>query len=146
MKVIFLDIDGVLNNTSSMHEGVHLLPEKCLLIDSLCNDTGAVIVVSSTWRLCYDIKILETLLWRSGISSTNIIDVTPDIPNKGSIRGMEIEKWLSETKENIESFVILDDDSDFFHHQTSFFVKIDRDAGITRRNCEQAKKILNVDC
>ena len=72
MKVIFLDIDGVLNSDSFYEEIFHNKPENQLLttsgvwryscdaggIDSRCvkwlnkvtNDTGAVIVVTSSWR------------------------------------------------------------------------------------------------
>ena len=62
MKVIFLDIDGVMNCQEEMlamleknpkaHNGVDLpSPAKCKLLKKLVDETGVEIVLSSSWRL-----------------------------------------------------------------------------------------------
>ena len=47
-KIIFLDVDGVLNNTSIPHEISHCIVQR---IGRLVKSIGASIVISSTWRL-----------------------------------------------------------------------------------------------
>jgi len=136
MKVIFLDIDGVLNNHASLCEGVHLLPEKCLLIEDLCEHTGAQVVVSSTWRIGTDIKELKHILWRSGLS--NVLDKTP---TSNGIRGGEIESWLKEHPE-VEAYVIIDDDSDFLDYQKPYHIHTDMRTGLCRKHIKEAIKIL----
>lgn len=46
MKVIFLDFDGVITSKN----GYSLDPEKMELVKRICDETGAYIVVSSSWR------------------------------------------------------------------------------------------------
>lgn len=54
--VLFLDIDGVLNSVETMRSGrwnagtETLDPENVERLDRLIQLTGAVVVVSSTWR------------------------------------------------------------------------------------------------
>ena len=45
-KVLFLDIDGVLNTIASMAEGVELVPEKVIHIRDICEATQSKIVIS----------------------------------------------------------------------------------------------------
>ena len=117
MKIIFLDIDGVLNSRRydrlrSATDGnidVSRLP----LLKSIIDSTGAKIVLSSTWRahwtpeplLCDPIgQELNRLFADYGIA---IYDKTPAI--SASDRAMEIRSWLQASPMPIESFVILDD-------------------------------------
>ncbi|MFR1854625.1 MAG: HAD domain-containing protein, partial [Beduini sp.] len=53
MKIIILDIDGVLNceYCKIKIDGVHfVMDEKIILLKQLVDRTGAKIVLSSTWR------------------------------------------------------------------------------------------------
>lgn len=59
MKIIFLDIDGVLNNQVDEERSVikidhpdDFISERCVtLLNELIENTGAKVVVSSTWRI-----------------------------------------------------------------------------------------------
>ena len=78
MKIIFLDIDGVLNcaSTSNPRKFPYVVDEKLLkLLLHLRESTSAEVVLSSTWR--YDpVGLLAARYF--GIP---FIDVTPDMPD-----------------------------------------------------------------
>jgi hypothetical protein len=120
MKIIFLDIDGVLN--SVMYDA-HRLEERAdnridmtrvKLLADIVNATEAKIVLSSTWRedwdksseLCgSDGEYINECLSRYDIS---IMDKTPCF-NYSDDRQYEIRTWLAYHSNEVESFVILDD-------------------------------------
>ena len=121
MKVLFLDVDGVITHQHYKNEEREGLdPEKIKLIARIVKDTGAFVVLSSSWRLSYDQKtekkdwdyiLLEKCLGDEGVS---IYDITTRIPFSDSLgwrrtRPLEILDWVVEHKVN--SFVILDDDN-----------------------------------
>jgi len=120
MKVIFLDIDGVLNSemydasrTENTTDGYIDLSRVKLLAD-IVNVTDAKIVLSSTWRLDWDKsselcgedgKYINQCLAKYGLV---VMDKTPFI-SFFSDRRKEILTWLSNHRSEVESFVILDD-------------------------------------
>lgn len=126
MKVVFLDIDGVLNHWAYLKEQANagVRPKGCTTeahLDPLCverlNDllrrSGAKVVVSSTWRILHTIESLQETLEAKGFEG-QIIDFTTR--DHMPCRGDQIAKWLDDNKEmGIESFVILDDDADMGH-------------------------------
>lgn len=110
MKVIFLDIDGVLNSDEYIHKARKLGfkgieeeidIEKVELLKKAVEETGARVVLSSSWRLTNNLSKVRDLFARYGI----YLDITPFIDNK---RGIEIKKWLQDNQ-GVEDFVILDD-------------------------------------
>jgi hypothetical protein len=107
MKVIFLDVDGVLNNSQIIqddYKGIGV--EQLKLLKKIVEETNSKIVVSSTWRLYPEIlKELTSKLMKFGIFP---IDKTKDL--KIVERKEEIEEWLS--RNEVENFAILDDDID----------------------------------
>lgn len=126
---VFLDFDGVLNHAAwfSERRGRRQPGDwrwDNLSFDRVCVErlnrllaqTGARVVVSSSWR-CGSIvggrerlqtpQWLESLLRRHGFNGL-VLDVTPI---QGS-RGGEIRTWLDARAEPGAAFVILDDDSD----------------------------------
>lgn len=137
IKVIFLDIDGVLTTIkSSICKGKPLpdffyrsrskwdcLDKDCIeRLNQITSKGGAKIVISSTWRLpCKnedDFKCLTDYLHSQGIVG-DIISKTPVHATQFNIRGRdgrgaEIKEWLNTIgKElNVENFVILDDCED----------------------------------
>ena len=155
MKVIFLDIDGVLN---LCYEGrdeygsffhPHLVDNLRLLIEK----TGAKIVISSTWRFS-GLTIMKEM-WEKRELPGEVIGVTPNFMahyKTTLCRGKEIDAYLEENKD-IERYVILDDDSDMEPHQMDNFVMtsenrdhedcVDIGYGLTRICTERAIKILN---
>lgn len=111
MKVIFLDIDGVLNsdeyfdkikdlNIQGIQSEVDI--EKIKLLKKAIDETGAKVVLSSSWRYTRNAQYLKELLQQYGIYT----DSTPFLQNK---RGLEIKKWL-DNNPSVEDFVILDDE------------------------------------
>ena len=121
MKVLFLDVDGVITHQHYKNkEREGLDPEKIKLVARIVKNTGAFVVLSSSWRLSYDQKtekkdwdyiLLEKCLEDEGVS---IYDITTRIPFSDSLgwrrtRPLEILDWVVEHKVN--SFVILDDDN-----------------------------------
>ena len=106
MKIIFLDIDGVLNCASTFNprKFPYVVDEKLLkLLLHLRQITGAEVVLSSTWR--YDpVGLLAAKHF--GIP---FIDVTPDMPDKP--RCEEILSWLG-AKNDVTRYAVIDDEDD----------------------------------
>jgi predicted mannosyl-3-phosphoglycerate phosphatase (HAD superfamily) len=50
MKIIFLDIDGVLNNYNTLGEGLNWESNAVKILKRIIKETGAKVVLSSTWR------------------------------------------------------------------------------------------------
>lgn len=103
MKVLFLDIDGVLNRygenaTKERFKGVLGIDMELLGLFKQIHPVN--IVLSSTWRLYKD-------HFREVRRHINIFDKTPVTHSK---RHTEIRMWLD--KHDVEDFVILDDDWD----------------------------------
>lgn len=144
MKVIFLDVDGVLNNSNwaiqMYDEGVHVYAENLLderavrLLQKLIDATDAKIVVSSSWRRDkYAMQCLSDQL-----KPMEVYDVTP---LKSSIRGDEITAWLKKHKD-VEAYVILDDDSDMGDHM-DHLIQTTFQRGLQPEHIEEAIKWLN---
>lgn len=111
MKVIFLDIDGVLNCEDAYMEGEctyvkwnwedgredfhqSFSSKSKYLLNQLIEKTGAKIVISSTWRHS-GIEFMRKV-WEIEEMKGEIIGITPDFRNKKvSIpRGVEINHFL----------------------------------------------------
>lgn len=151
MKILFLDFDGVV---STFEKGWRLDEEKLFLLKEIIDKTNAKIVVSSSWKVGYNNvdKFIETLGGRRKSETiknngnmyqwfcNNIYDITD---SNGSWRGDEIQRWIDAHKEEIESYVILDDDSDMRENQLFNFVQTDGYEGITSREVKLCTKILN---
>jgi hypothetical protein len=120
MKIIFLDIDGVLNSETyeasrneECGDGYIDLSRVKLLAD-IVNATGAKIVLTSSLRIEWekdsrrcdkDGKYINQCLDRYGLS---IMDKTP-FTSFFAERRKEILSWISNHRSEVESFVILDD-------------------------------------
>ena len=121
MRVLFLDIDGVLNShhwyenrPSEPHNGrgdelVSMIdPDAVARLNQIVEATGCVVVLSSSWRCMDPIGRIDRALNRRGFN-TRLFGATPNI---GNPRGSEIIAWLELVPGTVESFAILDDDSD----------------------------------
>lgn len=119
MKVIFLDIDGVLNVHMQKHDeyGAVFHPQFVENLKTIIDKTGAKIVISSSWR--HDGLDRMKAMWKDRNLPGEVIDITPYF-NHYSIRGLEIDKWNQEYKP--ENYVIIDDDSDMLPFQMGNFV------------------------
>jgi hypothetical protein len=143
-KVIFLDIDGVLNGervilSSPDNRGFSYLdPISIGLVRQLCRTAEAKIVVSSTWRL--DDFVLHQLKL-AGFCHTDFHSDFRTARLDG-IRGKEVARWLEQHPE-VTHYVCLDDDSDFLPGQN--LVKTDGVNGISAENYYQALEYLGVE-
>lgn len=112
--VIFLDIDGVLNHRQWYQERQKLpkmdkeceefSPTSVSLLNRLCQETNAQIVVSSSWRFNPD---LQDIFAHVGIE-TPITTITPHF--EGKCRGEEIQFVID--RDNIKNYIIIDDAAD----------------------------------
>ena len=150
MKIIFLDIDGVLNSELHVHEmgeawdGNQIDPKTVIRLNKITDATNARIVVSSSWRVCHSLEELRFILKAAGISA-EIIGVTPILR---SDRANEIWEWLDNNKD-IDNYVILDDDRLERKRDSSdpildlHFVRTSWYDGLQDRHIEKVIGILN---
>jgi hypothetical protein len=147
VNLIFLDFDGVLNNTASLAEGIHLCPEKVIMVRNLCIELDCQVVISSSWRVIHTLAEMKELLYRTGFHCrTRIIDTTPingimDAGLNRYRRGYEIEKWLCSKAEDY-NYAIIDDIDEFLPYQKSRFVRTNDHTGITSDDIFKIKQIL----
>jgi len=155
MKIVFLDIDGVLNselfsqtNPKSDNTRYPLDPRCIKLLNELVKDTDCKIVISSSWRRSTAIDRLCELFAEAGFVG-EIIDYTPFL-GRGTVRGNEIRVWIQDNfallgkrDSEFDTYVIFDDDSDMLLWQQYNFIHVDGFSGLTPRNCYKAKYILN---
>lgn len=160
MKIIFLDIDGVLNTTKDEDRprvqpegfnaniyGVSELNRECVArLNKIVEATQASVVISSSWRILFsDLFYLVNFLKSQGVVA-NIIDATPHWAKsyvRGEMaygRGLEIQEWLDEHPE-VSKFVILDDGTDMLHLEP-FLIQTYMDGGLQDRHIQQAIDML----
>jgi hypothetical protein len=111
MKVIFLDFDGVL---VTAHDRYKAGSPFCVFnLNRITDATGAKLVVSSSWRILFEMDELVRFLREWGVTG-EVIGKTPVIHDVE--RGIEIQKWLKMNRSlNVTDIIILDDDSDMAH-------------------------------
>ena len=157
---IFLDIDGVLNNTEYIEKcykknggypmSMNCAPFNPIALNNLMKLAKRIrregelkIILSSTWRLRdTDIAIVNSRLAEYGM---NISDLTPRIEQK---RGLEIQEFLYEDtnqERDDYTFVILDDeDFDIKKIYPDNLVKVNSIKGFRWRDYRKALKILEI--
>ena len=133
MKVLFLDIDGVVNCENTFKMGARnkspypLDPEMAFMVGKIKLYTGCEVVLSSSWRHSKDgIKAVE-----DGI--VPVLDITGNthlVEYKDKPRGHEIQAWLDSHPE-VDRYAILDDDSDMLDSQLHSFFKTSWKSGLT---------------
>lgn len=140
MKVLFLDIDGVLNTPKMTGRfGVDFVDNILVaLVARIVKETDCKIVLSSTWRIDEKDRMLATR--ELGEQGLTIHDCTPVITRSGGWesggsvrRHEEIQAWLDQNP--VDRFAILDD----MHEaciEGSFF-KTDENRGLTVQIAEQ---------
>lgn len=149
MKVVFLDIDGVLNSRAWVKDlgrdrGLgHLDPAACARVQRLCEDTGAKLVISSTWRLIHKRASIGDMFRARGLAAT-ILGMTAALHTK---RGHEIQAWLDASPGiaelgTFDGMVILDDDFEMAH-LAPWHVKTDVECGFTDEELRRAAEVLS---
>lgn len=144
--VIFLDIDGVLNNYRFLEKNLGLKPEEQVFIDDekvgilkrIVEAAEATIILSSSWRRDFDddmkpvtqeARIVIDALGRFGLTLSGKTD--DSIGKAASIR-----QWLSDHENVIKNYVILDDD--FLDVPGSHFMKTSFYLGLTDEIADNA--------
>ena len=163
-KVLFLDIDGVLNTgwwytqmdrtTPKDKYGYAFDPRSVANLKKIVDETGADIVISSSWK-SFGLSELEDM-WQDRGLPGKLIGITPnsvsdemllnadlDHMELFSIRGMEIKEWLDKHGKKVSHYVIIDDMDNFLLDQKFHFVQTDPEVGITEEDANIAIKILN---
>lgn len=156
MKVIFLDIDGVLNSEEFLKNNENEMIDRnnVNILKSIINKTEAVIVMSSGWRLWFD----DNMMPRDGESQC-LYDVlsdadiklygkTPDFSTEeirakktfSHVKAKEIIAWLSEHEE-ANKYVVLDDLDLKNEEINSHLVRTNAQVGITE---EDAKLVIDM--
>lgn len=154
MKVLFLDVDGVINSQRTCvafggpliggfphgfdETNMRLFDHAAIgLIRKLCHETGASIVLSSSWRIIHTVHECANGL------DLPIFDQTPSLNHRGRIRGEEIMAWLAAHPE-VTRYAIVDDDSDMLEAQIPFFVQTDFKEGLSFANYESLQCLLGL--
>ena len=144
-RIIFLDVDGVLNNGSWAMEmydkGIRTYRDDILYepalerLKRIVDATNAHIVVSSSWRqIPTAYGHLKDWLEKFGMT---IWDKTPYV---GGCRGDDITAWFNRNLGEW-TYVILDDDDDMDGHM-DHLVQTDFDVGLIDGDCERAISLL----
>lgn len=163
MKIVFLDVDGVLNsnfwNDSHQKEisaGVLIDEEKVRLLAEIIARTNARIILHSGWRFWLDEQFMPlrkeathfTMLMKK--YKLEFFDRTPDLrteevlrTNKLSlVKASEILSWLS-AHEDIERYLVLEDLDLHNDVVRAHQVQTDQTRGLTREDVEQAVHFLS---
>lgn len=145
MKVLFLDIDGVLNSHRSAvafggmpfdaRAHRHRFDDIAIrLIGGIAQTAGAIIVLSSSWRNDVSWTQIGPAL------GLHIEDRTPSLIGP---RGREIAAWLDAHPE-VERYAIVDDDADMLPEQMPYFVHTNMREGFTWACAEKLAELLGV--
>lgn len=166
MKVIFLDIDGVLNNHESWKRRKEYYDKYKISISSIDEElvkrlseiikiTGAKVVLSSYWRWDWkdgisNIKLEESKYLQKLFNKYNIeiVGITPCLPKSNnpnekytSWRENEIKYYLVNYPE-IESFCIIDDELFDLKSLERYLVKTNTEEGLQEEHIEEVVRIL----
>lgn len=123
VKVLFLDVDGVLNCHSTKDacgRYIGIDDKKVVLLKEIVDSTGAIIVLISTWKRCWTNEprlkpnqdelasyLDEKLLKQGLVAIDKTIDGNSHRRGKGILRYIELQK---EKGINVNKYVILDDE------------------------------------
>lgn len=167
IKLLFLDIDGVLNSNKYFQHPqyreecnaldlrdyygeevlelapyLHMDPSAIKLLNSIIDQTGAYVILSSAWRRFNPILQINQWLQMRG-ATFDLLDQTPQFKTIVP-RGHEVKSFLDSFKQSVSSFVIIDDlphrDFKSFRKQ---FVQTDPNVGLTLQDVEKIINILN---
>ena len=161
-RVIFLDIDGVLNSNfwndshqKEISDGTLVDEEKVSLFAQLVKKTNAKIILHSGWRIWFDKDVrpirqesqrLVEMLKKEDI---RIDGLTPDLTTEeirkskkfSLVKADEILLWLH-THENVKEWVVIDDLELHSEVVRKRQVKPDATVGLTPQDVEMVEKIL----
>lgn len=156
MKVLFLDIDGVLNNSKTpvRHEDGFMIamdPYMVFLVNKLAEFDGVKVVLSSSWRymkewdrlmrangLVFEFLGRTPLARELGLTDKELTKIGLDRTG----RGVEIRTWLERHPE-VTRYAILDDTDEFLEDQKPNFFQTDYKVGLTDEIMGRVREHLN---
>lgn len=140
MTIIFLDIDGVLTSarTGWMNWDIYATT----FLKWACKQSGAKIVISSTWRCNRDREFFVDIFgeeiihadWRTPWDLSNFLI---------NCRGDEIDAWLTSNPE-VGEYIIIDDDNDMLPEQLPSLILTESMNGITWNDMQKISKSLGM--
>lgn len=195
LRLLFLDVDGVINSRKTVlfagrwpcywdehdlkyKKGKHLRYEDAFdkycvqLVNQVCKATETFIVISSSWRKCYDsFDSVIAMFTEIGIDPKYIIGRTDSINTPKVNRGGQIKRFLEMFQRSeddrkylaknglllpqyavpgnvvVDSYVIVDDmdGEEVFADQQKHLVKTDDYEGLTLRDTLKVGSILTHD-
>jgi hypothetical protein len=157
--IVFLDIDGVLNSEqwyaqaasskeernsqSSTHRSLleRSIDPACIQrLNRLLRRTGAVVIVSSSWRKQHQLSEIVSIIEARGFCG-EVIGATPS--DDGTLsRGGEITRWLNKNVPHGIAYVAVDDEVET-GLPTEVVVVTSKDTGLTDEDVERAIRILS---
>jgi hypothetical protein len=148
MKVLFLDVDGVLNRCG-MDEKTHrgLNPMLLRFLGDVIEATGCKICISSTWRRLPSCRP-RLFSAPDSLCEDVVVGCTPESVGRtedgiwlATTRGTEIQAWLDEHPE-VKRFAIVDDDDDM-GHLSPHLVLTDSYVGLTQKHVAELIRRLS---
>ena len=158
MKILFLDIDGVLvpydwrcylkqawdksrgRIKSKDVFGYLFFDQAVYALNRIVEETGCDIIISSSWRTKRDLSTFRRM-WAERDLSGKIIDLTPILCDSYENRGDEIQLAINEW--HPKQYCILDDKEQMNPDQMPFFVRTDSGYGLTQEDADECIAILN---
>ena len=158
-KTIFLDIDGVLAtprqfSSPNISEELNCYPfdKKCVkVLNEILNKTNARIIITSDWKLHFDIEKLDKFFKFNKVNA-DITITTDDLWGEYSslnqleeCRGDEINKFVKENGMENEKWVVVDDlNLKEFLPPNRFVLVKDEFRGLNNKNVKE--KIIDILC
>ena len=146
---IFLDIDGVLNSEYTRFapscgygpatwDGMSI--HSIELLNTLVKQTGAKIILSSSWKHYRSVMFCQSHLNKYGLN-VSINERTTNLPDHN--HGKEIKHWIKKNSWRIKSFVVFDDLVNVYGHGFDDRIVLTSDqSGLNKSDVELASKIL----
>ena len=169
INVLFLDFDGVINNTTQTEQDVMYVvqnklkhfdtyqPSLCANLNTLIQQFNFKVVISSSWRKTFDLITLRDIVNNQMNISCEVLDCTTrrqlDTNYKERIeydpsatsreRGLQITDWLLEKKYTVKNYFILDDSLDAGYGHSNNYYRVDSKTGFDSNALTFVSEIIN---
>lgn len=135
-QIVFLDFDGVLHpQLTSISELFGRLP---LFEEWLVARLQVDVVISSSWRMAYDLEELRSFFSES--LRSRVVDVTPAGADASGAREHQIRSWLQANAHGAAWIAF--DDSAWLFAGTERLVLCSPDLGLQTQNLDEADRLL----